>query len=118
MPELVFDVPGASAERFTLPLEVYAPPADTSHYVIFIASTSAAQEAEQKRQRLGKRFKQALEPFEGVVGVEVADIGEAVCVTVTTATLDMELDLALQRTLVDVASDWPEIDWSLTTRPA
>jgi hypothetical protein len=52
MSELVFDVAGASAESFTLPLEVYPPPADTGHYVIFIASTSAVQEAEQKRKRI------------------------------------------------------------------
>jgi hypothetical protein len=116
MSELVFDVPGASAESFTLPLEVYAPPADTSHYVIFIASTSAVQEAEQKRKRLGERFRQALEPFDGVVGVEVEDIGETLYVTVTTAELDMQLDLDLQRTLVEAAANWPEIDWTLRTR--
>lgn len=86
--------------------------------MIFIASTSAVQEAERKRQRLGERFKQALMPFDGVVDVSVADVGEALCVTVTTASLDMELDLALQRTLVEIAADWPEIDWSLRTQPA
>jgi hypothetical protein len=30
----------------------------------------------------------------------------------------MGLDLTLQRLLVEAATDWPEVDWSLRTRLA
>jgi hypothetical protein len=118
MPELMRGVPGASAPTFTVQLENYPIAADRSAYVIYIASTNALQEAERKRKGLGERFVQALTPFEGVEAVEVADVGGVVSVTAVTKSLDMELDLALQRTLVEIAADWPEIDWSLRTRPA
>jgi hypothetical protein len=116
--ELIPQITEASAPSFALPLENYPLVADRSPYVIYIASTNALQEAERKRKRLGERFAQALSPFDGVVEVQVADVGGVVCVTAITTSLDMELDLALQRVLVEIAADWPEIDWSLRTHPA